>query len=172
MSAREWLRRPGHLLVAFLVVTLLPACAVGVLGWRLFQQDVALESRYLQDRLEHAADRTVAALDVQLGRFQDALQPTSVLPVGDDVVRVTFGPKGVEATPANRLLYYPPTDGPPSLPTQPFHRGEALEFGRRDAIGAAAVYRRVAESSDAAIRAGALLDSPGRSEARAGTPKH
>ncbi len=157
MSAREWLRRPGHLLVAFLFVTLLPACAVGVLGWRLFQQDVALESRYLQDRLEHAADRTVAALEAQLARFQDALQPTSALPPGDDVVRVTFGPEGVAATPADRLLYYPPANGPPSLPTQPFLRGEALEFGRRDAIGAAAVFQQVAESRDAVIRAGALL---------------
>ncbi len=45
MSARDWLRRPEHLLVAFLVVTLLPACALGVLGWRLFQQDRALETQ-------------------------------------------------------------------------------------------------------------------------------
>jgi signal transduction histidine kinase len=157
VSAREWLRRPRHLLVAFLVVTLLPACAVGVLGWRLFQQDVALESRYLQDRLEHAADRAAAALETQLGRFRDALQPTSALPPGDDVVRLTFGPKGIEATPADRLLYYPPSDDPPSLPTEPFLRGEALEFGRRDALGAAAVFRQVAESRDPTVRAGALL---------------
>jgi signal transduction histidine kinase len=143
--------------VAFLVVTLLPAGALGVLSWRLFQQDVALESRYLQDRLEHAADRTTVALDAQLDRFQDALQPTSALPPGDDVVRVTFGPMGVDATPSDRLLYYPPADRPPTLPTQPFLRGEALEFGQRDAIGAAAVFRQVADSRDAGIRAGALL---------------
>ena len=80
MPAREWLRRPGHLLVAFLVVTLAPACALGVLGWRLFQQDVALESRYLQDRLEHAADRVVASLDVQFGRLQNALSSTGAVP--------------------------------------------------------------------------------------------
>ena len=157
MTAREWLRRPGHLLVAFLVLTLLPACAVGVLGWRLFQQDVALESRYLQDRLEHAADRAVATLDAQLARFQDALHPTSALPPGDDVVRVRFGREGMDVTPSDRLLYYPRADGPPPLPTRPFLRGEGLEFGQRDAIGAAAVFRQLAESSDAAIRAGALL---------------
>jgi hypothetical protein len=36
----------GHLLAAFLIVTLLPARTLGVGAWRLFQQDVALESRY------------------------------------------------------------------------------------------------------------------------------
>jgi signal transduction histidine kinase len=157
MSAREWLRRPGHLLVAFLVVTLLPACVLGVLGWRLFQQDVALESRYLQDRLEHAADRVVAALDVQLGRLQDAISVPDGLPPGDDVVRVTFGPGVVDAEPRERLLYYPPGAPSPSAPTQPFLRGEALEFGRRDANAAVAVFRQLAESRDATIRAGGLL---------------
>ena len=157
MSAREWLRRPGHLLVAFLVVTLLPACALGVLGWRLFQQDVALESRYLQDRLEHAADRAVAALDVQLDRLQETLSPTGGLPSGDDVVRVAFGPREVEATPADWLLYYPPASPPANPPTQSFVRGEALEFGGRDPDTAAAVFRHLAESRDATIRAGALL---------------
>ena len=157
MSAREWLRRPGHLLVAFLVVTLLPACVLGALGWRLFQQDVALESQYLQDRLEHAADLAVATLDGQLSRLQDTLSSTSDLPAGNDVVRVAFGPDGVEATPADRLLYYPPSVTPVSLPTQPFLQGEALEFGRRDAAAAGAVFRKLTESRDAVIRAGALL---------------
>ena len=157
MPAREWLRRPRHLLVAFLVVTLLPACALGVLGWRLFQQDVALESRYLQDRLEHAADRAVAALDVQLDQLEDALSTASGLPPGDDVVRVAFGPGQVEATPPDRLLYYPLPGLPSSPPTKPFVRGEALEFGRRDPQAAAAVFRQLTESRDATIRAGALL---------------
>ena len=157
MSARDWLRRPGHLLVAFLVVTLLPACALGVLAWRLFQQDVALEARYLQDRLEHAADRAVAALDLQLGRLQDALSDSASVPPGDDVVRVAFGPGVVDATPPNRLLYYPLAAPSPAPPTQPFVRGEALEFGRRDADAAAAAFRQLTDSRDPAIRAGALL---------------
>jgi signal transduction histidine kinase len=157
MSAREWLRRPGHLLVAFLVVTLLPACALGLLGWQLFQQDVALEAGYLQDRLETAADRAVAALGVQLGRLQEALSDSGRLPSGDDVVRVDFTPEGVEATPPGRLLYYPVAPPSVALPTQPFLHGEELEFGRRDASAAAAVFRQLAESRDPAIRAGALL---------------
>lgn len=157
MSAREWLRRPGHLLVAFLVVTLLPACALGLLGWRLFRQDVALEARYLQDRLESTADRVVAALSVQLDRLEDAVSDPNRLPARDDVVRVTFTPEGVEATPPDRLLYYPVAAPSPLPPTQPFLRGEALEFGRRDVAAAAAVFRQLAESRDPAIRAGALL---------------
>lgn len=157
MSAREWLRRPGHLLVAFLVVTLLPACALGLLGWRLFQQDVALEARYLQDRLEGTADRVVAALSVQLDRLEDAVSDPNRLPAGDDVVRVTFTPEGVEATPPDRLLYYPLTAPSPVPPTAPFLQGEALEFGRRDVAAAAALFRQLAESRDPAIRAGALL---------------
>ena len=157
MSAKEWLRRPGHLLVAFLVVTLLPACALGVLGWRLFQQDVALEARYLQDRLEHAADRAVAAFDLQLGRLQDTLSTAGSLPSGSDVVLVAFGPGVVDALPPGRLLYYPLANPSSSPPTEPFLRGEALEFGRRDTAAAVAAFRQLAESRDAAIRAGALL---------------
>lgn len=157
MSARDWLRRPGHLLASFLVVTLLPACALGLLAWRLFQQDVALEARYLQDRLETAADRAVAALSVQLGRLQDALSVSTQLPAGDDVVRVVFTPGGVEANPPDRLLYYPLAALSPALPTAPFLEGEALEFGRRDTAAATALFRRLADSHDPIIRAGALL---------------
>jgi len=157
VSARDWLRRPGHLLVGFLIVTLLPACVLGVLGWRLFQQDVALEARYLQDRLEHAADRAVAALDLQLGRLQDTLSTAGSLPPGDDVVRVVFGPGVAEATPPGRLLYYPLANPSSSPPTEPFLQGEALEFGHRDTEAAMAAFRQLAESSDTAIRAGALL---------------
>jgi signal transduction histidine kinase len=144
-------------LIAFLIVTLLPACVLGVLGWQLYEQDVALESRYLQDRLEHAADRAVAALDAQLGRLQDALAVAGGLPPGDDVVRVAFGPGAVEATPPDRVLYYPPGAPSPSAPTQPFLPGEALEFGRHDPQAAAGVFRQLAASRDATIRAGALL---------------
>ena len=136
---------------------MLPACVLGVLGWQLYQQDVALESRYLQDRLEHAADRVVAALDAQLGRLQDAVAVPGGLPPGDDVVRVAFGPGAVDADPPDRLLYYPPGASSSSAPTQPFLRGEALEFGRRDADAAVAVFRQLAASRDVTIRAGALL---------------
>ena len=157
MSSREWLRRPGHLLVAFLVVTLLPACALGVLGWQLFQQDVALEARHAQDRLERAADLAVAALDLALDRLQDALTVAGGLPRGQDVVRVTFAPGGVSATPADRLLYYPPGTLPAPVPTQPFIQGETLEFNGRVPGAAVAVYQQLAKSRDAAVRAGALL---------------
>jgi signal transduction histidine kinase len=157
VPAREWLRRPGHLLVAFLVVTLLPACVLGVLGWRLFQQDVALESRYLQDRLEHAADRVVAALDVQFGRLENVLSTADGLPPGNDVVRVAFGPEKVEVRPPGRILYFPLVRSPSSQPARTFLRGEALEFVRHDPQAAAAVFRQLAESPDATTRAGALL---------------
>lgn len=157
MSAREWLRRPGHLVVAFLLVTLLPACALAVLGWQLFQQDVALESRYLQDRLEHAADQLVAALDLELGRLQDSLSDARALPPGDDIVRVRFGPGSVEADPPSRLLYYPPANSSVHPPREAFSGGEALEFGRRDREAAARVFRNLAQSPDATLRAEALL---------------
>jgi len=157
VPAREWLRRPGHLLVAFLVVTLAPACALGALGWRLFQQDVALESRYLQDRLEHAADRVVASLEVQFGRLQNALSSAGAVPPEGDIVSVTFEPENVEVRPPDRILYYPPVRPSPGTASRVFFRGETLEFESHDAQAAAAFFRRLAESPDAATRAGALL---------------
>jgi signal transduction histidine kinase len=143
--------------VAFLVVTLLPACALGALGWRLFQQDVALEARYLQDRLEHAADRAVSALTLQIGRLQESLSPNASPPTEDDVVRVAFGPGVIDVAPPGRLLYYPPAGPAPDVPTLPFLQGESLEFHRGDTGAALAVFRQLSDSRDPAIRAGALL---------------
>jgi len=66
MVGRRWFQPPRRVLTSFLVVVV--AC-VGVLAWlgyRLLDQDRALESQRIQEQLEIAADLTAASLERKL----------------------------------------------------------------------------------------------------------
>lgn len=153
----KWLRAPGHLLVAFLGVTLLPAGVLGWLGWRLYRQDQALEFQHLQDRLDSAAGRIVSVLSLGLDRMEESLPQASDDSSSDDVVWLVFTPREVRANPPGRLVYYPFVLSPPDPAADTFLPGEILEFQRGDVQGAIALFRKLAQSPDPAVRAGALL---------------
>ena len=76
MSIRDWLRPPRNLLVLFLGTTLVLTAGLGWLGWRLLQQDRAVEAQRVRDRLDSSADlitaeirQTLSATEAQLTRF-------------------------------------------------------------------------------------------------------
>jgi len=180
MSVRDWLRPPRHLVVLFLGIALVLVSTLAWLGWRLFQQDRALEEQRVQVRLEHAADVVAAELNDRLGSIEDQLATllalsTSDLPnsaeefaaqFSDDVVVLVFSDNELLAYPNGRLLYYPVTRPVPEADASLFARGEALEFRRQDLPAAARAYRRIAQSPDSLVRAGALLRL-GRTEKKA-----
>ena len=128
-------------------------------GARLIEQDRALASRQLREGRESAADRLIAGLEQAVSATERRLdgEPTG-LPIrpDDDAVLVTLRPGRVEAYPRD-LLYVPVLPSGPPEPTEPFEEGEALEFRAEDHRGAAAIYRALAASPPAAVRAGALL---------------
>jgi signal transduction histidine kinase/predicted negative regulator of RcsB-dependent stress response len=181
MALGDWLRPPRHLVILFLGIALVLVCTLAWLGWRLFDQDRALEEQRVQVRLEHAADvvagaftRRFRAVDDRLaelvdlpaaelasaaGQFADSFSQHAVLLiVTDDALRVY---------PDRRLLYHPivPLSAEPD--TRVFAAGEAFEFRQRNLSEAIRAYRRLAQSPDTAIRAGALLRLA-RSERKAG----
>lgn len=171
MAVSDWLRPPRHLVVLFLGIALILVSTLAWLGWRLFQQDRALEQQRVQVRLEHAADVVAAELTRRLSSIEDELAGLSTvaspaLPdsarqfaaqFSHDAVVLVLDENELAAYPSGRLLYYPVTTPVPEPDATVFARGEALEFRRRDLTAAARVYRQVAQSPDSLVRAGALL---------------
>src|SRR5438552_446136 len=109
MSMRSWFRAPRNWLVLFLAVSLGPSCLLVWLGWRLFEQDRELDRQREQERRERASGwGYVAGLEQSLAAAEQRLaDPSLARAAGKDSVFVTFGPRGAEAWPKGRLLYYP-----------------------------------------------------------------
>lgn len=171
MPLSHWFRPPRHLLILFLGITLVLASALGWLGWRLLQQDRALATQRIQQRLDDSADLISAALLRRVSVTEQMLTRLSVLPatdlaeeaaryadqLGDDALIVVLSAQRIDAYPSSRLLYYPSLPAVEQPPATVFTRGESFEFRERDYAKAEAAFRQLARSRDPAIRAGALL---------------
>jgi tetratricopeptide (TPR) repeat protein len=133
----EWFRPPRHVLLIFLIVSVV---SLGTLAWLaapLLQQEKAVEAQRRQDRLEQVADRAaavmqgaLAALEVQLA--SRGARPDSPPPADVVIVKVA------------------------EAPDSPFVEAEQAEFSRGDLRSAARLYAKLAEDPNAAVRAGAL----------------
>ena len=188
MPMRDWLRPPRNLLVLFLGTTLVLTAGLGWLGWRLLQQDRAVEAQRVRDRLDSAADLVAAEMRQTLTAAEAQLTLLSTLSAsrlldsayaetfGDDALVVVFRPGAVDAYPSHRLLSYPALPRPPEPTTDAFAVGEAHEFRTEDFESAIAEFQRLADSADSPdtdatrIRAGALLRLA-RNQRKAGHPE-
>jgi signal transduction histidine kinase len=150
LVSRGRLDGPRRLIASFVLLLLLPAAAVVWMGVRLIGQDRALESQ-LRDRRENAADRLVVGLEKAIS----ASEQKSTAPPDEDSLLAVIDSATVEAYPKGRLLYYPAS--PVFTEAPEFAPGEILEFQARNYGGAAAAFRKLAGSSTAEVRAGALL---------------
>jgi signal transduction histidine kinase len=146
------------------------AAGLGWLGWRLLEQDRALERQRIQERLDVAADLAGAALVRLLAEQDDrltgrlttmatpsALQDPRPVDRADDISSVTFGPHSVLVSPRSAVRYYPigPADG--EAQARLFAPGEVFEFQQEAWAKAIAAFRELAHSPDPAIKAGALM---------------
>ena len=160
MSLRRWFRPPRHLLVLFLVVTIIPAITLAWLSWRLVEQDRALASQRVQEQLERAVDLIAADFERRLADIQELLPTLAASPPADlanDGLIVEIGADHIEAHPADRLLYRPFVAQTEEAPGNQFEAGEALEYRQRDFPGATAAFRTLADADDPPIQAGALV---------------
>src|SRR5512140_2117017 len=80
MQLRQWFQPPRRLLVLFFGAALVPTVALGWLGWRLLDQDRALERQRIQERLEHAADLVGAQLRQAFSEVEEQLAVLAALP--------------------------------------------------------------------------------------------
>jgi signal transduction histidine kinase len=170
MRRSSGFRSLGRLLVPLLLIVCVLSGGLGWLAWRVIEQDRALESQRILDRLGTGADLAGSALLRRLVEVEDLLSQIEAAPepqwperasrvtgspAGDAVV-VVFRQERIDAFPAT-LPYYPITPRSEEAPSDLFAPGEALEFRQKDNVGAIAFFRNAARSVDPAIRAGALV---------------
>jgi len=168
MAVRRWLQPPRRILTSFLVVVVACVGALAWLGYRLLDQDRALESQRIQEQLEIAADLTAASLERRLAELEKVLAgppDDARFPYGTFLILASA--TNVELYGSTRLLYYPELDAAPDRLTDALRRAERIEFQQNDPVAAAALYREVAQSKDQPVKAAALLRL-GRSLRKAG----
>ena len=106
MPILDWFRPPRHLLTLYLAGTLAAAAALAWLGWRLIDQERALDAKHAQDHLEIAADRVAAALQRSLNELERQLSEAGGTLPGD-AVALRADRSSIQARPSNRPVFYP-----------------------------------------------------------------
>jgi signal transduction histidine kinase len=160
MSRHEPLRTPGKLLLLFLLAVGVPFVALTWLGWRLVEQDRALETRRLQERLDAAASLICSDLNRALRSLEDALPRLSdgesrALPSG--AVGVVCDAAGVLQYRSAGLVFLPSPPSPKEPPSDLFAAAENYEYRESDLERAAATYRGFLRHRDPKVRAAALM---------------
>jgi signal transduction histidine kinase len=147
-----------RLLALFLILTVAPAAGLAWLGWRLLEQDRALEAQRAMERREYAADLVATALSRRLAASRRQLIQSGEAPSLEavpDAVVVRLQQDQLRDSPAGRLLYYPVASHDRQVPEAPFLAGERFEFTRRDYAKAIEAFRALADSKDPAVGGGA-----------------
>ena len=148
--------QPAPQLVALIAgVTVVPLLILVWLGWRLLEQDVALEQQQIEQRVERAADLIVAALRRKVSLVEDQLgSGRSSWP--DGILVADFREDGVRVQ-AARVAYLPVVPSLPEASSSLFAEGERLEFVHRSPEAAANWFRPLSESPHRAVAAGGLV---------------
>ncbi|MCU0251963.1 MAG: HAMP domain-containing histidine kinase [Vicinamibacterales bacterium] len=154
---RSWYRSPYGLLAAFLALTLGPSIGLVWLGWRLLDQDRALEKQRIDERRERAADQVVASLQRTLQASELDLAQRRAPTAGDDALMVEFRASELLAYPSGSLLFRPQASVPQDVLPNVYRQAESYEFQRRDYERAIRAFQPLARSPDPTVRAGALL---------------
>jgi signal transduction histidine kinase len=167
-------RRP---LLLFAIAVLLPGLVLAALGFRTLAQDKRLADGQVRERLDRAAERTVAALERELRRWEATVAQVPVEPLVPDrlpsTIRETLtAPPGAAVVsidgqhthvlPDRGLLWEPDQarfDRPRADPPLPSALlvAERLELQQRDYLRAAAAYQQLLTKSDERLRAAVLV---------------
>jgi signal transduction histidine kinase len=154
--------RPGHSLLAALVATTAVVTAsLCWAGWRLLDQQRAIDDQRAREQLENGADAIAAVVRGRLAEAGEGLTawPASSQappPAIDRAIVIAIGPGQVEVSPKGAVPYVPVDRHPPSVTTA-FASIETAEFAASSPAMVADRYRVLATQPDATVRAGALL---------------
>jgi len=148
---------PLRSVVALVIgVIVVPLLTLPWLGWRLLEQDRALETQQVQQRVERAADLVVAALQRAITTSEQRLIADGAA-WPDGSIAVTFDEARVDVVPAERVAYWPVTPPMPEASTKAFAAAEQLELRDGNLGAAIGAFARLEGSADPAVSAGALL---------------
>jgi signal transduction histidine kinase len=150
----------GGLPLLFLLVTLVPAAALITLGLRLVSQDRVLQGQQIAESRQADLDRGVNALAREVQSWREVLaarvfRGLAGLPSDSAVVLVSAGE--VRAIPPGRMPWSPLPPRLAQSPDGPFREAERLEFGEAHEEQSRRAYESLAQSPNAAVRAGALV---------------
>ncbi len=161
LPPREWLKPPRSLLAILFLVTCVSVSALGWFGWKLLDQERVVESQRGQERLEQQADRIAAIARGALAETGERLGTWLLAPPSDgkpdEGLLLVLSGNSLTAIPPRRLLYRPSLPAEPEDLTNAFADGEVFEFQQALPERALDVYRRLAESRNPEVKAGALL---------------
>jgi two-component system, OmpR family, phosphate regulon sensor histidine kinase PhoR len=149
-------RAPLKLVSLIVGVVVVPLLTLSWLGWRLLEQDRALERQQVQQRVSRGADVVVATLQRAVEESERTLAIESQSSP-DDAVVVTFHEDSIDIVPRRAVAYLPIVPALPEAHPNVFAEGEALEMRAGEYAAATAVFRRLTTSSDRSVRAGALV---------------
>ena len=155
------LRPPLSLLAALVATTTIVTAALGWAGWRLLDQQRAIDEQRAREQLEMSADAIALRVSGALAEAGEwlsgwASSPASSPPVVDGAVALAIGADAVHIAPSGGLPFVP-TLGTAAPPIEAFAAIERAEFAGDRASGVADRYRALAGSRNAQVRAGALL---------------
>lgn len=157
----EWLKPPRTLLLNLFLLALVSVSAVGWFGWKLLEQQRIVETQRSQEALEQAADRIAATVRSSLAETGERLGTMEIGPLSgtqfEAGVVLLFEGGALSARPTSQLLYYPTPSPEPEAKSAVFRDAEILEFAQGRPSEALSAYERMATSTNAAIRAGALM---------------
>jgi signal transduction histidine kinase len=144
------------------------------MGWRLLQQDRALEAQRLEEQREAAADRVIAALEMALVSEERKLADVpmgSFSPETEDYLQIIIDFTEMLVLPVDALLYYPVMLSGREASSRQYTNSEKAEFLDQDYERAIRILRPFSKAEDLAVRVGALtrmarnLKKAGRLEA-------
>jgi signal transduction histidine kinase len=155
------LRPPQSLLAALAATTVVVTVAVCWAGWRLLDQQRAIDEQRAREQLDSGADAIASRISGRLAETGEWLSawvvsPASLPPAVDGAVALAVDADGIRIVPDGGLPFVPAVV-PARRPADAFVAAERLEFLDNRPGDAAARYRLLARSDDAELRAGALL---------------
>lgn len=151
---------PLKLLTLFVLLSGIPLVALGWLGWRVLQQDRALESQRLRERLDNAASLVAREVDRGLTAWEELLPVAAsghAVTLPSESVFLLITAHGVVQQQGVPLPYYPRVAAAITASASLFAAAERQEFREHNLAAAIAAYRSLAASNDPSIRAGALM---------------
>jgi len=133
---------------------------MGWLGWRLLEQDRALEIQRERDHLESAASLLAHELERGLTAWEELLplavqEDSAELPPG--AILLVFDSSGILQQKGIRLQFYPRVPAAPEVYPGVFAAAEVEEFREMGLAKAATSYRKLGSTKDRHIRAAALM---------------
>lgn len=148
-------------LAALVVTTTVVTASLSWAGWRLFDQQRAIDEQRAREQLESTADAAASRISRRLAESGEWLSgwladPSASSPIASGAVAFAATPSGTRVLPKGGLPFVPVTRA-----TDPakdvFADIERLEFRDGRLTEAAARYRALARSPDSHVRAGAWL---------------